>query len=63
MPLALILEGELMGWRGQEPREGTGAALRQERRDPDWVMGWTRLRFAWMWEKGGGREEAEQVLK
>lgn len=26
IPLALLLEGELKGWRGQEPREGTAQA-------------------------------------
>lgn len=26
IPLALVLEGELKGWRGQEPREGTAQA-------------------------------------
>lgn len=46
----------MKGWRGQEPREGTGAALRQERRDPGWVMSWVRLGIAWMWGREAGAE-------
>lgn len=39
--LAVLLEGGLKGWKGQEPREETGTAAQAGEEDPGWVVGWT----------------------
>lgn len=59
-PLVLILEGESKGWRGCEPGRTLGQPLRQEGREPGWVMVWARLGITWMWGRGRAREETHR---